>query len=57
MTPVAVLGIITASLAIVAGLNYFYFFNIPVGIIFTIFTAIALSITAYIIFDEAKDPD
>jgi hypothetical protein len=57
MTPVAVLGIITASLAIVAGLNYFYFFNIPVGIIFTIFTAIALSITAYVVFDEAKDPD
>ncbi len=51
MTPVTVLSIITSVLGIVAATNFFYFFNIPVGIIFTIITGIALSIS-----DTQSDP-
>jgi hypothetical protein len=57
MTPIVVLSIITGILALVAAANFFYFFNIPVGIIFTIITALAATITAWVIVDEAMDPD
>jgi hypothetical protein len=57
MTPVAASSIITAALGLVAALNFFYFFNVPVSTIFTIIAGLAAVITAWVIVDEARDPD
>jgi hypothetical protein len=57
MTPVAASSIITAALGLVAALNFFYFFNVPVSTIFTIIEGLAAVITAWVIVDEARDPD
>jgi hypothetical protein len=52
ITPTSLFVMITVLLGILAAVNFFYFYNVPVGTIFTILTALALSLTALVFFDD-----
>jgi hypothetical protein len=55
MTPVVLLGLITATLAVLAALNHFYYYNVQVTTIFTVLAIVSLSITAYVFFHDDDD--